>query len=482
MLKGIDLSVGEGEYVLVCGANGSGKSTLGYLFDGLIPHFFGGIVEGSASVAGLPTKDTHPADLVSHVGLVIQNTDAQLFNSTVEDELAFGLEGLGLAPEEISRRIEDTAARFKLEHLRARSPMALSGGERKLAAVASVLCVEPSAVVLDEPYAHLDWEGVRLLRDVLGRIHRSGKTVVVIEQILDGFMEDATRCVVVGEGTILFDGPAAEGRELVRARHLVPRYTRPSVSDPPDTGPVLLSVRGLGARREGRRILNGVSFELRQGETVALVGANGSGKTTLIKHFNGLLRPSEGEVFFRGEPVGNAPPASMAPHVGLSFQNPNDQFFKDTVKEELLVGPALTGAQDTVWFEDMCRMFRLHDLWDRSPYRLSEGEKKRVALCSVLAMEPALLVLDEPTVGQDGVFRETLATLLGRVRERGVTTLLVTHDLDFARAVASRWLLLDRGTIVADGPPERITTELRFTGTPQRCAAPVRNGDAHGGL
>jgi energy-coupling factor transporter ATP-binding protein EcfA2 len=472
----MDLNIRKGEYLLVCGANGSGKSTLGYLFNGLIPHFFHGTLEGSVLVAGVNTLDSRPADLFATVGMVVQNTDAHLFNVTVEDEIAFGLESLGIPPPQIADRIQHVAREFHLEPLLGRSPMALSGGERRLAAIASVICVEPSVLVLDEPHANLDWKGVGLLRSVLRQIHQSGRTVVVIEQILGVFTEDITRCVLLQEGRVRLDGPPKDAVPLLLDEHLIPSYA-PRPRRPPEIE-MILEVDRLTYKRAGATILKDVSFRIRKGETIALVGPNGSGKTTLIKHFNGLLRPTAGEVRYKDIPVRTSASSQMARSIGLCFQNANDQLFKSTVKEELMAGPLAAGKSPGPWFEEICRILDLHRLWERSPHRLSEGEKKRVALGSILVMEPDILVLDEPTVGQDGRFREALAELLHDLQSRGYTTLLATHDLDFARATADRWILLRNGQTVADGLPDEIMREV-FLEPKQGNSVADRRGHVH---
>ena len=197
VLKGIDLSINRGEYIVVCGTNGSGKSTFGYLFNGLIPHFFGGTLKGSVWVNNANVKDKRASDFLSTIGLVLQNPDAQLFNSTVENEIAYGLESLGQPSDEIDKRIHEIARTLKIENLLDRTPMELSGGEKRMVAIASVLCLDPSVLVLDEPYANLDWESVRRLRKILRQIHQSGKNVVVIEQLMDCFLEDTTRCMIL---------------------------------------------------------------------------------------------------------------------------------------------------------------------------------------------------------------------------------------------------------------------------------------------
>jgi energy-coupling factor transport system ATP-binding protein len=465
VLSGIDLTVSDGEYLLVCGANGSGKSTLAYTFNGLIPHHFGGILEGSINVSGLDTAFYPPSELFSRVGLVLQNSDAQLFNATVEDELAFGLESLGMAPEDISLRVRNVTAEFEMEHLLSHAPSKLSGGERKLVSIAAVLGADPPVVVLDEPFANLDWSGSGNLQRILSRVHRRGTTVIVVEHVLEDLPPELNRCVLVDQGRISADGPVDAMRPILHEARLIPRYSAPPALT---AGPPLLQVEHLKAEREGRVILRDVSFSIRRGETVALVGRNGCGKTTLVKHLNGLLRPSSGSVAYGEQDVTALGPSRMASLVGISFQNPNDQFFTSSVGEELLAGPRALGKMRNARFEEMLDLFQLKDFWDRSPYRLSEGEKRRVAIGSILAMEPEMLVLDEPTAGQDGRFRESLAASLNRLAETGLTTLVVTHDLDFASAVASRWILLEEGVVAVDGAASEVRGAVKGVRTDDR--------------
>jgi len=459
VLAGVDLAIAPGEYVYVCGASGSGKSTLAYLLNGLVPHFFGGTLEGRVTVAGLDTSAVGVSDLFAHVGLVLQNSDAQLFNPTVESEIAFGLESMGVPAREIDARVEEAAGWLGIEPLLPRQPHTLSGGEKRLAAIAAVLALRPQVLVVDEPYAHLDWEADQRIGTALRQINRSGTTVVVVEHFINEFIADADRCIVLDRGRVRFDGDAQGGQEALRQCRLLPIYPRRS-SPAGESRNALLQVSGLGHASRGRTILEQVSLEIREKEITAIVGRNGSGKTTLIKHFNGLLRPTAGEVHLRGEPIGGRPVAELAAQVGLSFQNANDQFFKYRVQDELEVGPKVLGREDPGWINELCRIFALEDLLPRSPFRLSEGEKKRVAFASVLAGRPELLILDEPTAGQDGRFRVALAEVLAELRNRGVSTVVVTHDLGFARAVADRWILLERGRVVAAGDPTGVAASL----------------------
>ena len=464
VLQGIDLTVDKGEYLLLCGGSGSGKSTLGYLLNGLIPHFFGGTLEGMVSVLGRDTANLTVEDLFSTVGLVFQNTDAQLFNSTVENEIAFGLESLGRSVREIEKEIGRTAEAVGIGHLLDRSPEALSGGEKRLVAIASVLCLAPPVLVLDEPLAHLDWKGSERVRQILRHLHRKGTTVVVIEQRVEAVLTDVTRCVVMDQGRILFDGPPKAAVPVLRNRHLLPRYpARPAPEPANNSGDSeaepLLRLQNIHYEINQKPILHDVSLQVRAGEILAVVGPNGSGKTTLIRHFNGLLRSRGGDVVFMGKRIRRAGPAGMAGRIGISFQNPNDQFFKTKVADEIRIGLKLSPEGGEERFGELCTLFDLHELLDRSPYRLSEGQKKRVSVASILAMGPRLLVLDEPTVGQDGRFLEALSGLLLSLREKGVTIVVVTHDLAFAHATADRWVVVHGGRVVGMGTPRELAQD-----------------------
>lgn len=447
VLKGIDLSIQRREYITVFGSNGSGKSTLGYILNGLIPHFFNGTLEGYLAI--------NDAGAFPVVGTVLQNTDAQLFNSTVENEIAFGLESLGLPESEIERRIKEISGRLHITDLLGQSPMDLSGGEKRMVAIASVLCLRPSLLILDEPYSNLDWHGIRQVRSVLREIHEQGTNVLVIEQRVGGFLRDATRCIVTEHGKIIFNGSPEDSYEILRRNHLVPNYPKRCDSIPACNDP-LLSVRNLSYRSQKKEILKNISFEIKNGETVAVIGKNGAGKTSLVKQFNGLLRPTDGDLFFQGEKIKGKATSQLATDIGLCFQNPNDQFFKDNVKDEILAGARAIGKNTDHAFHTICNIFDLDSILDKSPYRLSEGEKKRVALASVFVMQPKLVILDEPTVGQDGRFREVLASLLDELRTQGLTILIVTHDLEFARATADRWIVLHDGRLIADGYPREL--------------------------
>lgn len=492
-LDGVDLRIAAGEYLLVCGESGSGKSTLCRTFNGLVPHFYGGRLHGDVRIAGKSTSGQSVAALFEQVGMVFQNPEIQLFNSSVTREIAFGLESLGLPRSGIRERIAETARILSLSALLDRNPQELSGGEQQLVAIAAMLAIGPRLLVLDEPYANLDPVSVRRVRAALKIIHRKGMGVVISEHRLPQTVPDVERMVALHRGKIVLDGapaqllvrnverfglelplPARAGRQLGLPRlplsvsalqSLAPDSLLPadlktvSPSLPSASAETVLEVERISFELNGAPILRDVNFALRRGESLAIVGANGAGKTVLLKHLNGLYRPTRGEVRVMGRETRRSKVSELAREVGIAFQNPNSQFFKLTVWEEILAGPQALGLHDEAWLRELVRLFGLGPLLRRAPYRLSDGEKKRVAFAAALAHRPAILALDEPTSGQDWHFRSTLGELLATLRAQGQAILLVTHDLSFAEQHAHRWMLMAHGQVIAEGTPWEVMSD-----------------------
>ncbi|MEJ5357178.1 MAG: ATP-binding cassette domain-containing protein [Desulfobacterales bacterium] len=459
LLRDLTLRVDPGTYAVVFGENGAGKSTFAYLLSGLIPHFFGGDLQGEIRLNGLDPRRLGPAELFHRVGLVLQNTDAQLFGSTVEADLAFGLQNLGLSPTVAASRIAAAARDLGIEHLLWRPPEALSGGERRLAAIASVRVLDPEVLVLDEPFADLDWVFRGRVERLLAELHAGGRTVLVLEHREGAFLEDAEVLLVFEQGSCTASGPAREARRQLAAKGLLPSYP-PRPPGGGATGEPLLSAEGLRADLGGATILSSVSLALRAGEVVALVGRNGAGKSSLLRVLAGIARPTAGRVRIGGEDLFRFPPRERALRVGICFQNPNDQFFRATVREELEVGFRLRGKGPVDDASAAACWPGIEAILDRSPHRLSEGGKKQAAIAAVLAAEPAVLLLDEPTVSQDARGKEALARRIGDLARRGAAVLVATHDLSFAAAVAHRAILLERGKVQAEGTVEEIAARL----------------------
>lgn len=492
-LSNIHLQIAPGEFVLLAGASGSGKSTLCRLFNGLIPHFYDGTLDGTVYVDGLDTRAHSVAELFARVGMVFQNPEAQLFNSTVEREIIFGLESLGLPRAEIHARVNWVLELTHLTHLRQRAPFELSSGEQQAVVIAAMVALRPRLLVLDEPYANLDADAVTRVRAILRKIHTQGTTVILTEHRLHTTLADATRLIVMDRGRIVRDGaPRDILREDVSAWRLNVPYivqlarrsgwhttpltvteavtlarvygnvTMPTrrngqaTSVPTTSAPRVIEMQGISCQRDGRTILRNVSFNVARGESIALIGRNGAGKTTLLRLLNGLQLPSQGRVIVMNQDTRRARVSTLAREVGIAFQNTDAQFFKTRVRDEIEVAPRALQRLDRAWLEQLYEWFELSPLLERSPFTLSEGEKKRVAIVATLAARPAILALDEPTTGQDAVFRANLVRVLRELQARGMTILLATHDVELAEQVASRWLVLGAGTLLADTTPDQV--------------------------
>ena len=423
-----------------------------------------------------------------------QNPDAQLFCRSVEQEIVFGLESLGLHRRTIEDRLREALDQAGITALRQRDPQTLSGGEKHLVLIAALLALRPQVIVLDEPFANLDPANVLRVRRLLRELHAKGYGIVLCEHRLSRAAPDATRVVVIHRGQIVADGDPhhilshaetdwglevplairvgatlglspplrtiADLQDLPPQPDLVDRIEprRPeSVVDQNRTPAV--EVDHLFCRIGGRSILTDISLALYPGECIALVGANGAGKTTLLRHLIGLQRPTQGRIRINGHDSAGTPINDLAREVGLAFQNPDNQFFRLTVDQEIRVGPETLGISDNAWIEELMAIFHLEMYRSHAPYRLSGGEKKRVAFASALASRPAVLALDEPTAGQDFEFRRNLRAFLCQMQARGQAIIVVTHDLAFAERTASRWLLMAGGRLLADAAPDRIMAD-----------------------
>jgi energy-coupling factor transport system ATP-binding protein len=494
VLDAIDLDIAPDDYLLITGRSGSGKSTLCRTFNGLIPHFYGGLLEGDVFVDGRSIRRTTVATLFDRVAMAFQNPDTQLFCRSVEQEIVFGLESLGIDRQAIEDRLQAALDAVGIDGLRRQAPQNLSGGEKHLVLIAALLALRPRVLVLDEPFANLDPVNVLRIRGLLRKLHADGCGIIVCEHRLSRAVPDATRMVVIHRGRIAADGDphqvlaradaawglepplamrlgAALGldppsRTIEELGSLPPRIDLIEEMEPPLPKPVVqtgrkpvLKVGHLGCRMAGRPLLQEIGFSLYSGECLAIVGANGAGKTTLLRHLIGLQRPSKGSIRIDGHDIGKTPVSELARVVGLAFQNPDNQFFRFSVEQEIQAGPEVLGCLDTGWIAELMSLFQLETYRSKAPYRLSGGEKKRVAFASALAARPKVLALDEPTAGQDFEFRRNLRTFLHRMQARGQAVIIVTHDLTFAERTAGRWLLMAGGRLLADGSPDRIMAD-----------------------
>jgi energy-coupling factor transporter ATP-binding protein EcfA2 len=481
VLNDLDLVIEEGEWVLLAGASGSGKSTLCRLLNGLVPHLHGGELRGDVVVHGLAVRATPPHVLSRSVGLLLQRPEAQCIATTVARDIAWGVAQQGVARDMVEARVREVVTLLDLTPLLQRAPHTLSGGELQRVALAGVLALQPTLLVLDEPFAFLDAAAAAQLRAILRDLHRQGVTILVAEHRLHEVVADATRMVVLDGGRVVADGaPRAVLEQNIGAwgleppplvqlartafRNVVPLTLAEAVEiglEPPQIdvphpdrqGSAVAEWDGIWFARSGHTVLRDVNLASTAGTLTALLGANGAGKTTLLQHANGLLRPQRGVVRVLGRPVARRSVAELAREVGLVVQQPTHMLVAPTVRAELDVGPRALRRLDPAWQAEIVDRFALEPLLERVPQRLSAGEQRRVALAAILVTRPRALLLDEPTVGQDAGGRRALHDQLAACVHDGMAVLLATHDTEWALPCSTRWAVLAHGTIVADDQP-----------------------------
>ncbi len=494
-VEDVSVAIRDGEVVLLVGPSGGGKTTLCRCLNGLIPHFHGGLLRGKVVVDGLDITQHQPREFATRVGMVFQDPENQLVGADVERDIAFGLENLGIPPQRIGERVEQALASLGIAALRRASLATLSGGEKQKAALAAVVAMHPSVLVLDEPTSELDPLSAREFMRSLMRLHdEHGVTIVLVEHRLERVVEYCSRTVVVDRGHIVADGstrnvldhlavsPHGVGAppmaDLARAFRLggiwngatplsvaeaqgqFGRFLPLKLPEPPPLWSApqaesLVTAADVSFSYSGEApVLDGVSVSLSPGEMLAVMGRNGSGKTTLVKHFNGLLKPARGSVRVRAKDTRDASVTELARSVGLVFQNPNDHLFADTVEEEILFT-----LKHLRFDEDEARRradealvgFGLEEYRGQYPRSLSGGERQRVALASVVAARPDVLVLDEPTRGLGHEMKLELMSFLRSYCAEGRSVVLVTHDVETVVRHVDRVLLLEDGRVRAYG-------------------------------
>jgi energy-coupling factor transporter ATP-binding protein EcfA2 len=446
----VDLAIDAG-LTLVTGSSGGGKSTLLRLFDGLVPQFHGGRISGRAVVAGLDPLRTPIPRMATRVGLVFQDVETQSVYGSVEREIAFGLENLGVPRGEMHDRVDEALAELGIQELRERRLSTLSGGERQLVQLAAVLALRPQLVALDEPTSQLDPEGAAAVLAACSKAVDGGRAVVVAEHRLETLLPSADRLLRVEGGRVTAGGGhggeggarrAAAGRAAAAAGAWM---SRPWPASAAGGG---WELRDVAAGPAGTAILEGVSLAGGAGEVVALMGPNGSGKTTLLRTLAGLLPALAGTV--------RRPPGRTA----YLPQNPGALLHLPTLRAEVALTIKRTGSDESP--DEMLSAFELLALADRYPRDLSSGERQRAALAATLAGSPALVLLDEPTRGMDPVARQSLGAAVQRLTARGSAVVIATHDTELAADLADRTVEVRHGQALElrDGAAgERHATE-----------------------
>lgn len=434
-VRDISLHIKKGECVLFVGPSGSGKSTVLYCLNGLIPHIFAGNVKGSVTVEGISPQGVPIAELSKTVGTVFQNHESQIFMPTVEEDVAFGCENLLMARDAIIGRRDAAIEAMGLQDVRYAGTDTLSGGMKQRLAISSIYAMGPRLFLFDEPTADLDEEGRRDLVGILKKLKAAHHTIIVAEHRYDDLLPVADRVLFFEKGRVT-EGVRKAGKGSSAA----------GGTNRAGNGAPHIELRNIsfGYNRKAP-VLENISLKIEKGEMVAICGNNGSGKTTLLKVMAAILRPVSGEAVIGG--ITNPALDDIVGSVGFLFQNPDEQLFTGSVEEELMFGPKRLGKKIDVG--RYLKVAGLDSMMRRHPQTLSRGQRQLLAVLSVLAMEPQILLLDEPTTGLDDGTWHDLFRILRELTCTGRTVVFSTHHRR-ARELSDRVIALDRKGVTAD--------------------------------
>jgi energy-coupling factor transporter ATP-binding protein EcfA2 len=498
-LRNLGFAQRAGQMIGIMGASGAGKSTLAKCLNRIVPEFEGGDFRGAVMVAGRRLDGLRVCDIAAEVGMVFQDFESQLFSTNVEHEIAFAMEQVGMEPAEINARLRPALEAVGLGGFEHRDPMSLSGGEKQRLAIASVLALRPAVIVLDEPTTDLDPEGRAEVFALIHKLRAQGLTLIVIEHETEE-LRLADRVIMLREGAVAADGPPGEVMtrlemledsgvhppslnkvlhllgigghadsvedafaKIVGAFPALAAHATAAGADPPvgadaDSGvarAALASIEGLSFNYPGGpRVLDSVDLRIDAGDFLAIVGQNGSGKTTLAKHIVGLLRPVAGRVALEGRDRAAMRPAETAREVAYVFQNPDHQIFAATVWDEVAFGPrnfALPAGEIDLRCSEVLEAVGLLGSRDSDPFLLSKGERQRLAVASVLALRPRLLILDEPTTGMDYREQRRMMALVTELNRAGIAIVIITHTPYLVAEYARRVVLMRKGHKLFDG-------------------------------
>lgn len=509
-IEGINLELQRGEFLVLMGPTGAGKSTLAACINGLIPHFHKGKLQGDVIVCGKNTRQHTVAQMAEDVGLVFQDFEAQLFSTSVELEVAFGPENFAVPREEIDRRISENLAYVGLSDFRHRPPSTLSGGQKQKLAIASVLALHPKVLVMDEPTTDLDPISKMGIFEITNRLRqRSDLTLLVVEHDTEEVLQ-ASRIALLKDGRLIKVGSPDEilrDVDLLEHLGLMPLgitqfFKAMSLEAPaapvelpllPDKAAAAYHDHGwqvcpetyaalVAAEAEveqtfrakeplircrdlefsypnGVKALDGISLDIYPGDIVAIVGQNGSGKTTLAKHFNGLLLPTGGTITVNGKTTKEQGIFRLGQSVGYVFQNPDHQIFSETVYDEVAFGPRLRGLpanQIEARVKEALKAVGLEGTEQEDPFSMTKSGRQRVAVASVLAVQPDVLILDEPTTGLDYREQRSMMDMVRRLNENGSTIIFITHHMWVVAEYARKVFVIKDGRLFLEGTTREV--------------------------
>ncbi|HML39125.1 MAG TPA: ABC transporter ATP-binding protein [Bellilinea sp.] len=476
-IKDINLMIEPAQVVLIAGASGCGKTTLARCINGLAPRSYKGDLAGSIHLMGQDVKTLSLAKISQLVGTVLQDPERQILGSIVMNEVAFGLENLALSRGEIRERVEESLTRLNIRHLMLRETHYLSGGEKQKVALAGVLAMHPSILLLDEPLASLDPASALEALQVIRRLANEGMTVLMVEHRVEDVLRiHPERVLFMKDGEIRYDGKAEHLADRVDYHEVklpAPMIMSLARQDPEPaeiktlpsaagSRDVLVSFRDVSfGYGDGPEVLHGVNLDIRRGDVIAVLGPNGAGKTTLIKHAIGLLKPRGGDVLIEGKSTRDLSVAEIAHTLGYVFQSPSHMLFAPTVHDELAFGPQNLGhtrAEIETDVNQAVEIVNLEGYETTPPLSMSFGQQKRVSIASILAMRSRILVMDEPTAGQDYMnYMDFMQSIVQLPSFESI--LFITHDIDMAVIFANRVIMVNQGTVVADGKPQDVLND-----------------------
>jgi len=504
-LEGINLTLDPGEFMMLMGPSEAGKSTLAATINGLIPHFYMGKLGGEVVVMGRNTKDYSVAKMAELVGMVFQDFEAQLFSTNVELEVAFGPENFAVPREEIKNRIDENLNYVGLEGVRNRPPSTLSGGQKQKLAIASVLALKPQVLVMDEPTTDLDPISKMGVFEITHRLcKRNDLTLLMVEHETEEALF-ADRIALIKEGHLIKIGPTREilsDVDLLESLGVmplgIPRFFKavgvPELPLSLDEGVQtfkslsmqinknayeamvmeekaaleehnipLIQCQNLSHTYKGEvKALKEINMEIFRGEMVAIIGQNGSGKTTLAKHFNGLLLPTEGEIFVNGKPTRDQGIFNLGKSVGYVFQNPDHQIFSEKVFDEVAFSPRIRNfSEDEInqRVSEALAAVGLEGQEEEDPFTLTKSGRQRVAVASILASNPDVLILDEPTTGLDYSEQRSMMNMVRRLNENGSTIIFITHHMWVVAEYAKRAFVMKEGDIILEGTTREVFSQ-----------------------
>jgi len=501
----LNLKINQGEFVAIMGENGASKSTVCQMMNGIIPNSIGGRLTGKVFVHGLDTRETDISGLATKVGIVLEDPETQLFTTSVKSEVAFGPENLCLPPQEIEERVRWALEVVRLVGYEDRLPTSLSGGQKQRLAIAANIAMRPDILVLDEATSQLDPVGVEEVLSVVRDLNKKyGMTILMATDASEMIARLMDRVVVLNQGRLEDDGTPRQifansslfKKLMIRSPQVSQLATNLKEHDQALAGfPITVpeAVEGLQSLLQGTspavldtkepvtynnkpaaitvahldfiyqplivHAVKDVSFEIHQGEFVAVIGQNGSGKTTVLKNLLGLLRPTSGKVIVAGQDTQTTPVSEMARHVGFVLQNPDQQLFADTVEEEVAYGPKNLKLDKELVEQRVSNALKLVGLEDKRkefPPALSKGDRAKTVIASALALDPSIVILDEPTTGQDFRGCHQIMQIAKSLHEQGRTVVFVTHHMALVAEYAQRVIVVSGGKILLDDVTEAV--------------------------